>query len=275
MTVPMTWVRTVFGSVFGAAVAAALSMVLVSTPAGAQEGPPNSDFDVEHLDLLVVDPMGKALDSGGGLTQFSVELEGEDECPGDSAHDDYRVDSYMVPLEADPTKLDFSGLGPHPPAFREYETYQYPLQKTNGSGFAAELTGQATEAGGPGPIRDIPPFDFHVFVPTPGIDNWEGGVPAGAYRIGLACTFAGRITNLWETTIEVTDDPTDEPVGMRWTVTGPQPRELETAPSKPIALIAGLVAFALLSAVAAFVLRRPSRRPSDPPPVAMREESVL
>ena len=230
--------------------------VLAAPPVAAQVEPPNSDFDVEQRALLVVDAPGNALDSGDGLTPFTIELEGEDECPGDSTHDDYRVDSYMVPVAVDPTELDFSGLGPHPPEFRAYESFQMPLQTTAGNGFAAELTGDSAEAGGPGPIRDVPPFDFHVYVPTPGIDHWEGGVPAGTYRLGLACTFAGRITNLWETTIEVSDDPADQPVGMRWSVTGPQPRDLETAPGEPTALVVGLVGFGVVAAIAAFLLHR-------------------
>lgn len=259
----------------GLAFAAALWIGVMPTPAGAQD-PPNSDFDVEYLDLLVIDQTGRALDRGGSQTLFGVELEGEDECPGDSTHDDYRVDSYMVPLDVDPTRLDFSGTGPYPTRFREHGTFQMPLVTAEGNRFAAELTGDAFEAGGPGPIRDLPGFDFTSYVATPGIADWDGGVPAGAYRIGFACTFAGRTTNLWETTIEVTDDPTDELVGMRWTVTGPQPRELESAPSRPTALIAGLAGFGLVAAAAAVVLHHSTgRRPNDPPSVARREESWL
>lgn len=253
--------------------AAALVLVLAGPPASAQD-PPNSDFDVEVLDLLVIDQTGAALDSGGGTTLFGVELEGEDECPGDSTHDGYRVDSYMVPLDVDPTELDFSGIGPYPTAFRSYDGFQMPLVKADGNRFAAELTGDAFEAGGPGPIRDLPGFDFASYVPTPGIEDWDGGVPAGAYRVGFACTFAGRITNLWETTIAVDDDPADEPVGIRWTVTGPQPRELETAPTKPTALVLGLVGVGVAAAVVAVVLHRSSRRSDDPPPVEVPAESV-
>lgn len=269
----MTPSTTRFRIALGVAIAVALWIGFVPTPAGAQADPPNSDFDVEYLDLLVIDQTGNALDSGGGLTLFGVELEGEDECPGDSTHDDYRVDSYMVPLDVDPTRLDFSGTGPYPTRFREFDDFQMPLVEANGNRFSADLTGDAVEAGGPGPIRDLPGFDFATYVPTPGIDDWDGGVPAGVYRVGFACTFAGRITNLWETTIEVTDDATDEPVGMRWTVTGPQPRELESAPSDSTALTVGLGALGLAAAVAALLLRRSSRR-GHPPRVPVPEESV-
>ncbi|MFZ6004522.1 MAG: hypothetical protein ACOYXM_11390 [Actinomycetota bacterium] len=259
----------------GLAITTALWVGLANTPAGAQEDPPNSDFDVEYRDLLVIDQTGSALDTGGGLTLFGVELEGEDECPGDSTHDGYRVDSYMVPLDVDPTRLDFSGTGPYPTQFREYGTFQMPLVTAEGNRFAAELTGDAFQAGGPGPIRDLPGFDFRTYVPTAGIEDWDGGVPAGVYRVGFACTFNGRITNLWETTIEVAGEPTDEPVGMRWTVTGPQPRELETAPSNPTAVIVGLIGLALVLAVAGFALHRSSQRAADPGLISRAEETLL
>lgn len=249
----------------GSLIAIVVTVIITGAPAAAQADPPNSDFDVEYLDLLVIDQAGRALDGGGGLSAFGVELEGEAQCPGDSTHDGYRVDSYMVPIDVDPTKLDFSGLGPYPTAFRQYEAFQMPLVTTGGNRFAAELTGDALEAQGPGPIRDLPGFDFSTYVPTPGIDDWDGGVPAGMYRIGVACTFAGRITNLWESTIEVSEDAADEPVGIRWTVTGPQPRTLETAPSEPTALIIGMTGLAALAAGVAVVLHRSSRRPDEAP----------
>lgn len=254
----------------GCAVAAATSLAVLGAPVAAQD-PPNSDFDVEYLDLLVVDANGEALDGGGGTTGFSLELEGEDECPGDSTHDDYRVDSYMVPIGGDPASLDFNGAGPVPPRFRDYADFQMALITTTGDNFAAELTGDAFDPGGPGPIRDVPGFDFSSYVPTPGIDGWDGGVPPGAYRMGLACTFAGRITNAWETTVEVRADAGDAPVGMRWTVTGSQPTDLEEPGSRggTNPMVLGLVGVAIVAAAAAFVLNR-SSKDTDPPPPAPR-----
>lgn len=248
------------------AVVASALVLATAIPSEAQVEPPNSDFDAERRSLLVVDATGSALETGQGTSSFGVALEGEDECPGDSTHDGYRVDSYVVPVDVDPTSLDFSGLGPHPTEFRSYESFQMPLVMTSGNRFAAKLTGDAAEAGGPGPIRDLPPFDFGTYVPTPGIDGWDGGVPAGTYRLGLACTFAGRITNLWETTIEVTADPADTVVGMRWTVTGPQPTELESGPSRPNGLVYGLVGIGALAAVASLLLHRSARSGAGGPP---------
>lgn len=245
----------------------ALTLAFVAVPAHAQDvpAPPNSDYDVEQRELLVVDASGRALDAGGSLTRFSVELEGEDACPGDSANDQYRVDSYLVPIEVDPTDVDFTGFGPTPLRFRTYDDFQMPLHKLTGDAFAAEVTGQRAEPGGPGPIRDIPGFDFGVYVPTPGIEDYEGGLPPGSYRIGIACTYASRITNLWETTIEITPDPADEPVGITWTITGPQPRDLESTVSGS----AGPIVYVLLAAgvvlsIVSVALYRSSKRSPAP-----------
>ena len=162
----MTRWPTVFRVLLGVAAALVCALGLGVGSAIAQDAPPdipdppNSDFDVEQRDLLVVDASGRALDDGGSLTSFSVELEGEDECPGDSANDQYRVDSYMVPVEADPTQVDYTGFGPTPLRFRTYDDFQMPLYKLSGDPFAAEVTGQRSDEGGSGPIRDIGGFDF-------------------------------------------------------------------------------------------------------------------
>lgn len=272
MTTPSIVRRAVAGVAL-----ATLLVVALGAPASAQD-PPNSDFDVDVLDLLVVDANGAALDSGSSQTPFTIELEGEDECPGDSTHDGYRVDSYMVPIAADPTELDFNGFGPNPPEFRQYAGFQMPLIPVNGNGFAAELTGDAFEAGGPGPIRDLPGFDFSSYVSAPSTPDWAGGVPPGAYRIGVACTFNGRMTNAWETTMEVAADPADVPVGMRWTITGPQPLDLATAGSTGTpAIVLGLIGFAVVAAAIAFLLHRSSKRPDGEVaglPVAASKEPV-
>jgi LPXTG-motif cell wall-anchored protein len=257
-----------------AVVVAAASISVASIAPVAAQDPPNSDFDVEFLDLLVADANGAALDSGSSVTPFTVVLDGEDQCPGDSTHDGYRVDSYVVPLDTDPAQLDFNGFGPNPPEFQEYASFQMPLIPINGNGLAAELTGDAFEAGGPGPIRGLPGFDFSSYVPSSSTPGWAGGVPPGAYRVGIACTYGGRMTNAWETTMEVTADPADQPVGMHWTITGPQPRNLETAPGDSNTLLYVLLGIAVVAGGVAFFLFRSSKRPDDPSPVAKTEEPV-
>ncbi len=263
------------------ALAAASAIGLVAPPAAGQDGsdpaaepdqtsdappdPPDPDT-VERLEMLLVDERGQALDGGGSATPFGIVLEGEDECPGDSVHDQFRIDSYMVPVAVDPTQLMFTALGPTPPSFRDYAGFQMPVYKLDDDPYAAQLTSQPAEAGGPGPIPELPRFGWGVYVPTTGIEDYAGGLPSGEYRIGVACTYATRVTNLWETTIEITPDATDEPVGIAWTVTGSQPSGLASSSSGSGSdtnwLVYGLIAFAAVMAAVALVLYRSSRRSS-------------
>lgn len=243
--------------------AAALVVTWAVLLASAQDDvpPPPDPSDVVRKEMLVTDATGARLDTGGGLTPFRVELEGEDQCPGDSAHDQYRVDSYMVPIGVDPARLLYTSAGPTPPHFRTYESFQKTLHTTLAEPFAGATTAQQDEPGGPGPIRELPLFDFSVYGPDPRIEDWDGGVPEGEYRVGIACTFANRVANLWETTIRVSEDEGDEPVGIRWEVTGPQPAALETdddaSSVRPVLAFAGVAA--VLAAVALALLRS-SRR---------------
>jgi hypothetical protein len=213
----------------------------------------------------VVDKDGKALDGGGSSTLFGLVVEGDHECPGDSQTEQYRIDSYMVPVDVDPSQLRYTQSGPYPPSFRDYAGFQMPLYKVNKDPFAAELTARAQEPGGPGRFPPLPAFGWSVYVPTLGIDDYAGGLPAGKYRIGLACTLAARVTNLWETTIEITQDATDKPVGIAWKVTGSQPLDLVSSGSEADAtwLVYALVAFGAVMALVAVVLRRSSRRSRD------------
>lgn len=257
-----------------AIVAIALGLSVVS--AAAQADPPDPE-DAPRRELLVADGTGRALDGGGSDTPFYLELEGESECPGDSANDQYRIDSYMVPVDADPTELVFTAGGPMPPEFKDYETFRMPLYKFSTDRYSGEVTGQAVEPGGPGPIPQLPPFTFGVYIEEPSVPDYEGGLPSGSYRIGVACTYAGRMTNYWETTIELAQDAADEPVGISWTVTGPQPTALAAADPASSTLVYWVLALAAVMAMAAYLLHRSSQRApaSDPSPPSLTEETVV
>ena len=249
---------------FGIALAL-VALAVIAAPAAAQDveiPDPPDPATVEHRELLVVDGQGDPLSGGGSATEFGLALEGEDECPGDSTHDQYRIDSYMVPVDADPTQLMFTGFGPADMVFQDYAAFRMPVYMRSGDPYSAQLTSQQLEAGGPGPIPEIPKFGWGVYVATPGIEGYEGGIPAGAYRMGIACTYGGRTTNVWETTIEITDDASDEPVGMTWTVTGPQSAGIadEGSASSANWFVYGLFAFGAVMAVVAVVLHRSSKR---------------
>ncbi|MGK2948298.1 MAG: hypothetical protein ACSLFP_06975 [Acidimicrobiales bacterium] len=268
----MTQLTTLIRRSVGVALGAATLLTVATLPASAQVDPPDPK-DAPQLDLLVTDGAGNALDGGGSDTVFEMELEGEDECPGDSANDQYRIDSYMIPIDDDPADVVFTGQGPTPLAFKEYGSFRMPLYKISTAPYAAELTAKQLVPGGPGPIPELPGFGFGAYIATPGLEDYEGGLPSGDYRVGLACTYAGRITNYWETTIAISQDAADEPVGIAWTVTGPQPRDLESAtPGSSRPLVVGLLALAAVLAAVAVLLHRSSSRRPDP---TVADEAVV
>ena len=179
------------------ATAAAL-LLLQSASAGAQSDP--------SIDNVRLEPS-----SGGTTTPFVVELPAGSTCPGDSANDGYRVNSYLVPAEQAPAEITFDGLGPQPNALGDYESFRQPLYDVETTPYASVQTAEAEEKGGPGRILDLPPFDFAVFGP--------GDLPAGTYNIGVVCTLLNEIVRIWGTQIAVTGSGPDD---LRWAVTGEQ-----------------------------------------------------
>ena len=123
--------------------------------------------------------------AAASATPFTLRLPSGAECPGDSADDDYRVNSYMVPDSVDPLEVAYDGLGPTPNQARAGRRVppaalrrQHDLLREHPDGRTTE--NRATRAS----IQELPLFDFDVFTP--------GDVPAGRYHVGIACTLAQR-----------------------------------------------------------------------------------
>jgi uncharacterized protein (TIGR03382 family) len=147
---------------------------------------------------------------GGSATPFSVRLPDGSTCPGDSANDGYRVNSYMVPGAVDPAEITYDGLGPTPAAYGDHSTFREPLFDIETNSFASAQTADAETPGEPGPIISIPMFSFGVYAP--------GDLPAGRYHIGIACTLINEIVTIWDAEIVVTRSNDDEPAQIRWRV---------------------------------------------------------
>jgi hypothetical protein len=188
--------------------------------------------------------------SGGSNTQFTLELPAGAACPGDSANDGYRVQSYMVPAAVDPLTVTFNGLGPTPVAYGSYPDFRETLFDLETNSFASVQTADATAPGEPGPIINLPFFSFGVYAP--------GDLPAGRYHLGLACTLLNEIVTLWDTEIEVTDAPDDTPAQITWQVIGSVDSDGRTG-TGPAVPVAGAAALAL---VAFAVARRRHAQPT-------------
>lgn len=133
--------------------------------------------------------------TGSSGTNFTVSLPSGAACGQDSSNGGYRVQSYMVPASVDPTTLTFDVGGPTPQGVGA--SFRQPLYDTSGSPFVNAQTADASTAGGPGPIINIPTFNLQLFSP--------GDIPPGAYNLGIACTLgpasATQMKEFWNTTL--------------------------------------------------------------------------
>lgn len=186
------------------AVFAALACLVPAAAASAQPASP-----VDAGTIRVVDERGRPLSGGGSKTKFTFALPADDAfCPGDSANDNYRVNSFMVPVAVAATEVSYDGLGPKPQHYETYDDFRMPLYDQYTSDYTSGLTAEQDEPGGPGTIVNIPMLWFGVYA--------GGELPTGRYRIGLACTLLNKIEKYWDTEIVVAADEDDEPARISW-----------------------------------------------------------
>jgi hypothetical protein len=153
------------------------------------------------------------LATGDSATVFTLRLPAGAACPGDSANDGYRWQSYMVPSSVDPSTLTFGGNGPLPAGTNA--ALRQPLFDTpGGSPVVNQLTAPAEAAGGPGRILNIPDVDYTAL--------GAALIDPGTYNIGIACTLGpagpSQMKNFWNIQKTFT---AGSPSGLSWTVTAP------------------------------------------------------
>jgi hypothetical protein len=139
---------------------------------------------------------------------ISLELPSGASCPGDSANDGYRVQSFVVPAKDDPGALSYYSVMPVGEGrYALYDIYTNP--------FIQAQTAKQTRPGGPGPIIDIPAFNFAVFP--------AGKLPPGRYHIGIACSLHNDTVRYWDVDLQLTAAPSDRPAQVQWRVVGTHP----------------------------------------------------
>jgi hypothetical protein len=209
------------------------------------------------------DSRGKVIDHGRSATRFSLVLPSGAACPGDSLHDQWTYQSFIVPASVDPMTIKFEVNGPTgKDQFALYDQYT--------ASFHDGVTVPNNAPGQPGVIPSLPVFSFATFPP--------GTLPPGTYRVGIACTTWGRAQKLyWDTQIVVSAAPSDKPGQMVWRLPGvPQAvAEVPSTSSRSWLIAAGV----LVVVVGAFVwlrLRnhRPRSRPAQSPETPARVASM-
>ena len=198
-------------------------------------------------DVQIVDERGEPLLNGGSATQFSLSLPADAACPGDSMNDQWRVQSFVVPQGVEIDTLSYGVIGP------EGEN-QWALFGIDTKPIAQRLTVANTIAGQPGRIGGLGLLSFAVLSP--------GMLPAGEYRLGIACTLFGDTAQYWDADIVIEDAADDQPAGFVWRLPEAPTYVPPEAPF-PWMRATGLVLL-VLGPLLALVLIRRSRGSSNP-----------
>jgi hypothetical protein len=143
----------------------------------------------------------RPLEHGASAAVFALRLPDGASCPGDSAHDGWRVQSFMVPDAVDPGTLTYLLRQPKGEGL-------YPLFSVNGAAFVQQGTAVNDKPGSPAKITALPTFNFAKF--TPGL------LPNGTYRIGIACTIDRTTKRYWDARVVITQSSSDKPAGIVW-----------------------------------------------------------
>jgi hypothetical protein len=204
-------------------------------------------------DAVVVDPVNvnRQLAVGDSTSAFTFRLPEGASCPGDSANDDWRVQSFLVPAETDIGALRYRASRPDG---EEYRSLRY----LDGDIFAMELTNPNPAPGMPGEIVALPPMTFAWF-PT-------GSVQPGLYKMGIACTEPSwQVERFWDVTVELESAPEVEPGGLRWRVVEASGAPSLSDPSGNGGRAAWYVAaFVVVLAACIVLVRRRNRRRVSP-----------
>jgi len=186
----------------------------------------------------------KELDHGNSTTEFSLRLP-DPTCPGDSANDQWKVQTFMVPVGTSVDTLRYGAAGPF-----DQSDNRWALFDTKTDSYSMQFTLRNPAAGSPGTIPTPPAFDFKVVA--------QAKVPAGDYTVGLACTLFGKTGKVWsqQITVEYIGDQ------FNWRLSTAPPSVLTSSKSNSVWWVVGAIALAIV--VLVLFLSRVSRRSSLP-----------
>jgi hypothetical protein len=220
-----------------------VSWATSSAAAALPEGSPRDAGDV-----VIVDGSGQPLTGAGSATIFSLRLPADATCPGDSMHDQWRIQSFLVPSTVDVGSLAYNVIGPEGDA-------QFALYTTADRPFTDQNLLPNSEAGALGIIPALPTFYFTRFP--------VGILPAGTYRAGIACTFFRETATYWDIELVVTATPDDEPAQFVWNVAGtPKPFEPSSGNSSDTLMLLSVLGGCVVAAFGGLIWWHRSRVPT-------------
>ena len=259
--------RTFLSAVALSAAVAALPFVPLVSAApvdDTQPTVPDSVVQGDVGDVRLVNVDGRIVNRGDGSTPFFIVVPDRATCPGDSANDQWRVHSFLVPEADDVLPLWFGSTGPEPP----WEASRYPMfENQNGLPLSQMMLARNASPGLPGVVEQSGETSLRVHA--------ENGIVSGRYRIGIACAYFRQTTQFWDLVIEVTAASDNEPTDLKWKVVeAPGTVVPQSAADEDSLLSRGLMAFgALVIAGVVISARRSRRRSADALLVVTAKES--
>ena len=168
-----------------AAVALSVALLTVGVIAARGRTEPSAFAATNAGPAAIVNPPGApgaGLPLAGGTvnTPFVLAPPVGAACTGDSASDNYRVHSFMVPASVDPNTITYDADGPFPQALGA--SLRAPLFSATFSPVVNVLTAVKTPTSPGGLLTGLPVLSFAA------LDGAD--VPAGNYLIGYACVQA-------------------------------------------------------------------------------------
>lgn len=214
--------------------ALATGLVAIAVLVSTQHVSAQTDAGVNDAgDVVVTEAanVNRAMAAGDSTSAFSLRLPEGASCPGDSANDDWRVNTFLVPAETNLDTLTYRALRPDGEAYRS-------LRYLDGDIFVMEMTSANPGPGQPGLITPIPPLTMAYYE--------AGSLAPGPYKLGIACTDAvGAVQRYWDNAVELTLAPEVDPGGLRWSViktsTLAQPESTSSSSTTWVALLLALV----------------------------------
>jgi len=186
--------------------AVGIGMVVAALSLATHVSAQTEEASADAGDVVVVDPVNvnRALADGDSTSAFTFRLPEGASCPGDSANDDWRVSTFLVPADTNLDTLMYQALRPDGEAYRS-------LRHLDGDIYVMEMTNPNPGPGQPGLINQIPALTMAWYE--------TGTLAPGPYEMGIACTDAvGAVERYWDTDVELTVALDVEPGGLRWSV---------------------------------------------------------
>lgn len=198
--------------------------------------------DIGDVEIVSSNDPGTPVDRGNGFTVFGLRLPEGATCPGDSANDQWRTQTFMIPADQDPLELTYGAIGPEPWDSGEH----WAFFGTDTIPYVDVLLQRNSVAGQPGVIPTLPPFSFSVIAGE--------NVPPQEYRIGVACTYFGVTTQFWDNRITVTSAG-DDPDEFTWRLAD-APVEAPTDDDSSLPIIPIAIGVVLVAGLGLFIWRR-------------------